>query len=198
MENTEEVYYKHYVAIDWSQAVVYVGRMMRGSGQAEVKRFMPDVREVKGYLKGLRGPVVLTIEETTGSHWLYVELKDYVEKIIICDPYRNRLLSEGAKSDKIDVNKLCMLLRSGLLKEVYHSSEEDYRIRKLTSAYEDLVKAGVRVKNQRSALYRGDGLSQKTDQLDKKDNREDLSRRMQKRRSGTKRNLKVSRTGTKS
>jgi len=39
------------------------------------------------------------------------------------------------------------LLRSGLLKEVYHSLDDDYKIRKLVSAYEALVKAGVRVKN---------------------------------------------------
>jgi transposase len=167
MENNGNGFYKHYVAIDWSQEVVFMARMMAQAGRVDIKRFEPDVRAVKEYLRELRGSKILTIEETTGSHWLYVELKEYVERIIICDPYRNRLLNEGAKNDKIDAKKLCMLLRSGLLKDVYHSLEEDYRIRKLTSAYEDLVKAGVRVKNQRSALYRGEGLNHKKDRMDK-------------------------------
>jgi hypothetical protein len=104
----------------------------------------------------IKGKKILTIEETTSSHWLYVEFLDCVDKILICDPYRNTLLSEGAKNDKIDAGKLCLLLRSGLLKEVYHSLNEDYKIRKLVSAYEDLVKAGVRVKNQKSAIYRAE------------------------------------------
>jgi hypothetical protein len=88
----------------------------------------------------------MIIEESTSSQWLYVELLDSVDRIIICDPYRNSLLAEGPKNDKIDARKLCLLLRSGLLKEVYHSLNEDYKIRKLVSAYEALVKSGVRVK----------------------------------------------------
>ena len=109
----------------------------------------------------------MTIEETTGSHWLYVELLESVDKILICDPYRNSSLKEGAKNDKIDARKLCLLLRSGLLKEVYHTSNEDYKIRKLASAYIALVKSGVRIKNQNSALYRGEGLKYKKDKIKK-------------------------------
>jgi len=59
------------------------------------------------------------------------------------------------------------LLRSGLLKEVYHTSNEDYKIRKLASAYIALVKSGVRIKNQNSALYRGEGLKYKKDKIKK-------------------------------
>jgi len=79
------------------------------------------------------------------------------------------LLKEGPKNDKIDARKLCMLLRSGMLKEVYHTSTEDYKIRKLASAYIALVKSGVRIKNQNSALYRGEGLKYKTDKIKKGD-----------------------------
>ena len=37
--------------------------------------------------------------ETTISQWLYTELRKYVDKIIICDPHRNKLLSEGPKGE---------------------------------------------------------------------------------------------------
>lgn len=37
--------------------------------------------------------------------------------------YRNRLLNEGPKADPIDAAKLCLLLKAGLLKEVYAFSE---------------------------------------------------------------------------
>jgi len=167
MENNNNPYYKHYLSIDWSQQDVSIARMRAGSNQPETKLFPSDIKKIKEYLKGLQGKKILTIEETTGSHWLYVELLESVDKILICDPYRNSLLKEGAKNDKIDARKLCLLLRSGLLKEVYHTSNEDYKIRKLASAYIALVKSGVRIKNQNSALYRGEGLKYKKDKIKK-------------------------------
>jgi transposase len=69
------------------------------------------------------------------------------------------LLSDGAKTDAIDAGKLCQLLRAGLLKEVYHTTNDIFELRRFISAYEDLVKSGVRLKNQRKALYQGHGES---------------------------------------
>ncbi|RME59301.1 IS110 family transposase, partial [Candidatus Parcubacteria bacterium] len=113
------------------------------------------------YLTSLRGRKLLTFEETTGSHWLYVELRESVDRILVCDPYRNALLRQGPKTDKIDAAKLCHLLRAGLLHEVHHTLESDYWLRKLVRCYWSLVKSGVRVQNQKSALYRAVGLHYK-------------------------------------
>ena len=73
----------------------------------------------------------------------------------MCDPYHNRLLCHGPKTDKIDAGKLCQLLRSGLLKEVFHTGDSLYELRTLISAYEDVIRAGVRCRNQQEALQRG-------------------------------------------
>jgi len=88
-------------------------------------------------------------------------LKDCVEKLVICDPYRNKLLSEGAKTDKIDAEKLVKLLKADLLKEVFHSGDKLIKLRKIVSGYEDTIKAGVRFKNQRSALFRAYNINHK-------------------------------------
>ena len=77
-----------------------------------------------------------------------------MDRLVICNPRHNRLLSEGAKTDKIDAGKLCLLLKSGLLKEVYHSTDRLFDLRTLVSSYQDVVQAGVRAKNQRAALRR--------------------------------------------
>jgi len=116
-----------------------------------------DLKEMKFYLQQYRGTKVLCIEETTTAHWLYLELCEYVNHIVICDPYRNRLLAEGPKTDKIDASKLCMLLKAGMLKPVFHSHAKDFELRKLISGYNDVIQAGVRSKNQRSAIYRAEG-----------------------------------------
>jgi transposase len=159
-------YYDHYMALDWSLANVSLARMRPASTRPRVIELEPEIKVVKAYVSNCYGSKILCIEETTGSHWLYVELKDYFDKIFVCDPYRNRLLSEGAKTDKIDAGKLCQLLRTGMLKEVYHSLEQDYHLRKIVSAYEDWIKFGVRFQNQQSALYRAVGLQYKRDSID--------------------------------
>lgn len=149
--------YDHYIAIDWSIKNMAIARMTKKSNKITAIDVPSDIAELQIYLKNLRGTKVLVIEETTTSQWLYTELKDYVERIIICDPYRNKLLSEGAKTDKIDATKLVQLLKAGLIKEVYHSADKFLYLRRVVSGYEDLVKAGVRLKNQRYALLRACG-----------------------------------------
>jgi transposase len=61
---------------------------------------------------------------------------------------------ERPKTDKIDACKLVQLLKAGLMKEVYHSTDKFLYLRRLVSGYEDLIKTGVRLKTQRYALLR--------------------------------------------
>jgi len=149
--------YDHYIAIDWALKNMAIARMTKKSNKITAIDVPSDVGNLKAYLKNLKGSKILAIEETSTTQWLYTELKDCVDKIFVCDPYRNRLLSEGPKTDKIDATKLVHLLKSGLMKEVYHSCDKFLHLRRLVSGYEDLVKAGTRVKNQRYALLRACG-----------------------------------------
>lgn len=149
--------YDHYIAIDWSIACMAIARMTKKSHKITVLEQPADLSNLQAYLKNLEGKKILAIEETTTSQWLYTELKNYVDKILVCDPYRNRLLSEGPKTDKIDASKLVQLLKAGLMKEVYHSSDKFLYLRRLVSGYDDLVKALVRMKNQRYGLLRACG-----------------------------------------
>lgn len=151
--------YNHYIAVDWSIKNMAIARMTGKSNKVTRIDVPTDIGELKLYLSNLRGSKVLTIEETTTSQWLYTELKSLVDRLIVCDPVRNRLLSEGPKDDGIDATKLVQLLRADLLKEVYHSAEKFLELRRLMSGYEDLVKAMVRLKNQRYSLLRGCGYS---------------------------------------
>ena len=158
--------YDHYIGVDWADANMAIARMTKHSDEIKVIDVPTDLDEMKLYLEQYKGKKVLTIEETTTSQWLYTELKGYVDEIIICDPLRNRLLSEGPKTDKIDARKLVRLLKADLLKPVFHSGSEFIKLRKLVSGYEDVVKNGVRSKNQKSALFRAVGKNKKRDILE--------------------------------
>ena len=155
----KDTIYDHYIAIDWSIKNMAIARMTKKSNKITAIDVPSDIQDLQAYLKNLRGTKILAIEETTTSQWLYTELKEYVDRIFICDPNRNKLLSEGPKTDKIDATKLVQLLKAGLMKEVYHSTDKFLYLRRIVSGYEDLVKAGVRLKNQRYALLRACGKS---------------------------------------
>lgn len=153
----KDTIYDHYIAIDWSIENMAIARMTKKSNKIILIDVPSDIVEMKVYLKRLKGSKILVVEETTTSQWLYAELRDYVDMMIVCDPYRNKLLNDGPKTDKIDADKLVHLLKAGLIKEVYHSSDKYLYLRRFVSGYEDLIKAGVRLKNQRYSLLRACG-----------------------------------------
>lgn len=158
--------YDHYIALDWAQKNMAIARMTKKSDIVKAMDVPSDLGNLKDYLKSLKGTKILAFEETTTAQWLYTELNPLVDELCVCDPYRNKLLSEGAKTDLIDASKLAQLLRADLLKPVFHSNDKLIQLRKLISSYDDLVQRGVRLKNQRSALFRACGLDKKDKELD--------------------------------
>ena len=169
----KDIIYDHFIAIDWSAINMAIARMTKKSNKITAVDVPSNIKELQFYLKNLKGTKILSIEETTTSQWLYTELKEYVDEVLICDPYRNSLLSEGPKTDKIDATKLVQLLKAGLMKEVFHSTDKFIYLRRLVSGYEDLIKAGVRIKNQRYSLLRVCGKTGKEGKGFKLDSRED-------------------------
>jgi transposase len=153
--------YDHYIGLDWAQQNMAIARMTKSSNEAQVLDVRSDIGMLQEYLINLKGRKILTFEESNPAQWLFTELRPFVDEIIVCDPYRNHLMKEGAKNDRIDAKKLVHLLKSEHIKPVFHRSDEFIKIRKLISGYEDLVKLGVQQKNQRKAMFRACGKSAK-------------------------------------
>lgn len=158
--------YDHYIGLDWAQQNMAIARMTRHSNEIQTIDVRTDISELKVYLERLRGTKILTFEETNPAQWLFTELKPYVDEILVCDPYRNHLLKEGGKSDRVDAQKLVQLLKAELLKPVFHCTDEFIKIRKIMSGYGDLIQMGVRQKNQRKALFRACGKNANKDRLE--------------------------------
>jgi len=109
-----------YIGMDVHKETVSIA-VMNSTG----KLVMESIIETKTatilqFIQGLSGDLQVTFEEGTWAAWLYDLLKPHVTKIVVCDPRRNALLKEGNKSDKVDARKLAELLRTGLLRPVYH------------------------------------------------------------------------------
>ena len=139
----------HYIGADvdskMTELAVYRNRKIVGR-----RRVLTSIKEIRKYLETIRGQKVLTFEEGPMAHWLYRNLRDHVERIVVCDPRRNKLISDdGDKSDDIDAAKLAELLAGGYLREVYHSDDEDrVLLKQWVSLYHDRVRDAVRQANK--------------------------------------------------
>ena len=110
------------------------------------------------FFQGLSGSLHITFEEGTWAAWLYDLLKPQVTKLVVCNPRRNALLKEGSKSDCIDARKLVELLRSNLLRPVYHGEHGVRTLKEMARSYLTISKDVERVMSRLKAIYRSWGI----------------------------------------
>jgi transposase len=118
-----------------------------------------EAGEIIRLLQSLSGPIHVTFEETTQAAWLYDVVRHFVAEVIVCDPRHNKLLSEGSKADKIDARKLADLLRTGMLRPVYHGHQAIRELKQLVRGYETLSSDTQRTMVRIKAIYRGNGIA---------------------------------------
>jgi transposase len=120
-----------------------------------------SIAALSNVLGSLKGEKHLAIEEGPMAGWLYRNLSKKVDKLLICDPRRNRLIdSDGDKDDKIDAAKLAYLLRGDFLRPVYHSDDESRaELKHWVSLYHDRVRDAVRNINKIRSCCRMHGIS---------------------------------------
>jgi transposase len=147
-----------YIGMDVHKEAIVIA-VLNGSG----KLVMETIVETKAssilqFIHGLRGELHVTWEEGTWAAWLYDLLQPQVEQVLVCNPRRNALLKEGSKSDQVDAQKLADLLRTGMLRPVYHGEHGLRTLRELGRSYQTISKDLTRVMNRLKALYRGWGI----------------------------------------
>src|ERR1019366_880705 len=125
-----------YIGMDVHKEAIVIA-VLNGSG----KLVMETILETKAssilqFIHGLRGELHVTWEEGTWAAWLYDLLQPQVQQVLVCNPRRNALLKEGSKSDKVDAHKLAELLRTGMLRPVYHGENGLRTLRELARSYQ--------------------------------------------------------------
>jgi transposase len=148
-----------YIGMDVHKEAVAIA-VLNSSG----KLVMECVIETKAitildFLNGLRGSLHVTLEEGTWAAWLYDLIKPHVTELVVCNPRRNALLKEGSKSDRIDARKLAELLRSNMLRPVYHGEQGVRTLKELARSYLTISKDLRRVMSRVKAIYRSWGIS---------------------------------------
>jgi len=147
-----------YIGLDVHKEAVAIA-VLNGAGRLVMESIVETkVNTLLDFLQGLRGELHVTLEEGTWAAWLYDVLKPHVAEILVCNPRRNALLKEGSKSDKVDARKLAELLRSGMLRAVYHGEHGLGTLRELARSYLTISKDQRRVMSRLKALYRSWGI----------------------------------------
>src|SRR5690242_6742421 len=144
-----------YIGMDVHKEAVVIA-VLNSSGKLEMESIVESkASSILQFIHGLRGELHVTWEEGTWAAWLYDLLQPQVAQVLVCDPRRNALLKEGNKSDKVDARKLADLLRTGMLRPVYHGEHGLRTLRELGRSYQTLSQDLYRVMNRVKALYRG-------------------------------------------
>ena len=132
------------------------------SGAVRVQRDIPtEPSFLREAVKGVPGPKGVVLEEGPMADWAMRVIEPYVNEVIICDPRRNRLITQdGDKSDKIDPGKLAELYRLGALRAVHHPRRVSMMdLRSWVWAYHDQVELVTAAKNKVKAVLRMAGVS---------------------------------------
>lgn len=114
-----------YAALDLHTTTSVLGTMDadgRWRGTRRMATAAEPLREAVGALGG--AGVALTLEASTLSRWAAGIVRPLVERLVVCEPRRNRLIAANPnKHDEADVEDLCLLLRLGKLQEVWLGSD---------------------------------------------------------------------------
>lgn len=152
---------KYFIGMDVHKSTTFVC-VLDSQGVVYDAQSLPTTEyALRTYLQDLPKPKGLVMEETDLAQWLYSVLHQEVEELVVCDPYRNKSLTDGAKTDRLDAKKLAELYRGGLVREVYHSTDSRMAFRRLVSCYRMTMKTYVRSVNQHKAICRQVGQDEK-------------------------------------
>jgi len=118
---------------------------------------IPSLREA---IESVRRPRRVTFEEGPLADWLFRNLSDDADEVLVCEPRRNRLIAKDSdKDDPIDAEKLAHLYRGGYLKRVHHPESLDRAIfRQHVAGYHDAVRLRVARANRIIAQWRHHGV----------------------------------------
>jgi transposase len=145
-----------YVGLDVHQATT-VSTIRDDTGGVLARTVLPtEATALMEFVRGMRGPVHVALEEGTHAQWLHDLFAPVVHRVVVCD--RRGKSQQGNKGDQSDADELSDLLRCGRLRAVYHASGDRATLKELARTYANLVEDGTRVMQRLKALFRARGI----------------------------------------
>jgi len=148
---------KYYIGLD-AHSTTSTFAVVDENGQCVLRETVKTSEQsLVHVINRINGERHMTFEESTISQWLYLQLKDKVDNLLICNPtYVAK--KQGAKTDFRDALHLAQELRTNHLQPVFHDTSHWMEIRTTVSGYLDIVEEIVRFKNRLKAVFRAEAI----------------------------------------
>ena len=127
-----------YIAFDVHHATTVTSVLNAAGRELDGSIIATKAQPIRSDLEGFSGPRHGTLEERTYAAWRYDLLEGRVAELVVGGPRHNALLKEGSKTDRNDARKLADLLRTGMLRPVYHGSRSLRPLQELAHSDEAL------------------------------------------------------------
>lgn len=149
---------KYYIGLD-AHSSTSTFAVVDESGQCVLRETVKTSEQsLVRVINQIHGERHMTLEESSISQWLYVQLKDKVDRLLICNPtYIAK--KQGAKTDFRDALHLAQELRTNHLQPVFHDTSHWMELRTSVSGYLDIVEEIIRFKNRLKALFRAEAIA---------------------------------------
>jgi transposase len=110
----------HFIGMDTHRQFCTVAVVNSKGDIVQRERCATSIPGLLAIIETVPRPRWLVIEEGSLANWLWRGLHDAVDKMVVCEPRRNRLISqEGDKDDDLDAADLAELFRGGYVKPVH-------------------------------------------------------------------------------
>lgn len=127
------------------------------------RRVVPTVRAaVKRAFADFPGKARIACESGPLASWVRGTIETRFREVIVCDRRRTRLSTSGAKTDRIDADKLSELLWKNTIHHVYLPRAESSVLRRFAAHYARMVRDRSRVLHRLQALFAEAGIQIKT------------------------------------
>lgn len=148
---------KYYIGLD-AHSTTSTFAVVNETGQCVLRETVKTSEQsLVHVINKIHGERHMTFEESSISQWLYLQLKDKVDNLLICNPtYVAK--KQGAKTDFRDALHLAQELRTNHLQPVFHDTSHWMEIRVTVSGYLDIVEEIVRFKNRLKAVFRAEAI----------------------------------------
>jgi len=150
----------HFIGIDVHCQFCEVAVVNAGGELVQRDRCATTIAALLRVVEAVRRPRAVVIEEGPLAGWLWRGLHDAVERMVVSEPRRNRLIAQdGDKDDDLDAEKLARLLRGGYIKEVHQvASLERAVFKQHVALYHFRVRQRVRESLRLTSLFRQHGV----------------------------------------
>jgi len=148
---------KYYIGLD-AHSTTSTFAVVDEKGQCVFRETVNTAEnKLTGVIHRINGEIHLTFEESTISQWLYLQLREHVDELLVCNPTYVAKKS-GAKTDFRDALHLAQELRTNHLQPVFHDSSHWSEIRVSVSGYLDIVQEIIRFKNRLKSVFRSEAI----------------------------------------